>query len=92
MKDVISSEEAIREVLAKAAEPRERVPIIRDGRVVGYILRAPKIDPAVWKEAIRATGEIVDKMVASWGLTEEELEAEIDATIRADRLARQNGS
>ena len=92
MKDVISSEEAVREVLAKAAEPRKRTPIIRDGRTVGYFLEPPEIDPAVLKEAIRATREVVDKMVASWGLTEEELMAEIDATIKADRLARQNGS
>ena len=44
MKDVISSEEAIREVLAKAAEPRKRTPIIRDGRTVGYFLEPPEID------------------------------------------------
>ncbi len=71
---------------------REKIPMVRDGEIVGYRYPPPKRDPAEVKKAIRETGEAFDKMVAEWGLTEEQLMAEYEAIRDAERKQRQNGS
>lgn len=76
----------------KILASREKIPMVRDGEIVGYRYPPPKRDPAEVKKAIREAGEAFDKMVAQWGLTEEQLMAEYEAIRDAERQKRRNGS
>ena len=86
--DVSEASEWVESILAS----REKIPILRDGEIVGYRYPPPKRDPAEVRKANREAGEAFDKMVAQWGLTEEQLMAEYEAIRDADRQKRRNGS
>ena len=78
--------EWVEAILAK----REKIPIVRDGEIVGYEYPPPPLDEAEVRKSIREAGAAFDKMVKKWGVTEAQLMAEYRVIRDADRKQRGN--
>lgn len=82
MQDVDEAvEQQVKEFVARAMEGRTLEPIVHDGEIVGYAYAPRPRDPVEAEKAYQKAREAVDKEVESWGLTEDELMAEIAAVF-----------
>ena len=79
-----------RENLAGYLESNEPLAIMRHGETIGYYIPARKHDRDAEIAAMRAAAKDLDEMIASWGLTEEELMQEYNEIKRAAREKKRN--
>lgn len=79
-----------RENLAGYLESDKPLAITRHGETLGFYIPAQKRNRKAEVEAMRAAAKDLDKMIASWGATEEELMEEFKQLRRSAREKRRN--
>jgi PHD/YefM family antitoxin component YafN of YafNO toxin-antitoxin module len=79
-----------REKLASYLESDTPLAIMRHGETVGYYIPAQKRNKKAELAAMRATAKDLDEMIASWGLSEQELIEEYKGIRRAAREKKRN--
>lgn len=79
-----------REKLAGYLESGTPLAIMRHGETLGYYIPARKRSRKAELEAMRAAAKDLDEMIASWGVTEDELMEEYKGIRRAARENKRN--
>lgn len=79
-----------RENLAGFLESATPLAITRHGETLGFYIPAQKRDRKAEIKAMRAAAKELDKMIAGWGATEDELMAEYKEIRRAAREKKRN--
>ena len=79
-----------RENLAGYLESGRPLAIVRHGETLGYYVPAQKRNRKAELEALRAAARDLDRMIASWGASEEDLMEEYQGIRRAARLKKRN--
>ncbi len=74
-----------RENLSSFLESGNSLAIERHGKTLGFFIPAHRRDRKADIEALRAAGKELDSMIASWGVSEEELMKEYKEIRRAAR-------
>jgi antitoxin (DNA-binding transcriptional repressor) of toxin-antitoxin stability system len=80
-----------REKLAGYLEGGAPLAIVRHGETLGYYIPAQKHNRKAELEALRAAAKDLDQLIASWGVSEDELMEEYKGIRRAARVKRRNG-
>jgi antitoxin (DNA-binding transcriptional repressor) of toxin-antitoxin stability system len=79
-----------RENLAGYLESGKPLAIMRHGETLGFYIPAQKRNRRAELEAMRAAAKDLDEMIASWGVSEDELMEEYKGIRRAARLKKRN--
>ena len=79
-----------REKLAGYLESGTPLAIMRHGETLGFYIPAQKRNRKAEIEAMRAAAKELDKMIASWGVTEDELMDEYKEIRRVARDKKRN--
>jgi hypothetical protein len=79
-----------REKLAGYLESGTPLAIMRHGETLGYYIPAQKRSRKAEVEAMRAAAKDLDKMIASWGASEDELMEEYKQIRQATRQKKRN--
>jgi len=79
-----------REKLAGYLESGTPLAIMRHGQTLGYYIPAQKRSRKAELEAMRAAAKDLDKMIASWSASEDELMQEYKAIRQAAREKKRN--
>jgi antitoxin (DNA-binding transcriptional repressor) of toxin-antitoxin stability system len=79
-----------RENLAGYLESGKPLAITRHGETLGFYIPAQKRSRKAQIEAMRAAAKDLDAMIASWGLSEEQLMDEYKEIRRAGREKKRN--
>ena len=79
-----------RENLAGYLESSTPLAITRHGETLGFYIPAQKRSRKAELEAMRAAAKDLDKMIASWGASEDELVEEFKGIRRSAREKRRN--
>ena len=79
-----------REKLAGYLESDTPLAIMRHGQTLGYFIPAQKRSRKAELEAMRAAAKDLDKMIASWSASEDELMQEYKAIRQAAREKKRN--
>ena len=79
-----------REKLASYLESDTPLAITRRGETLGFYIPAHKRDRTAEIESMRAAAKELDGMIASWGLTEDQLLEEYKQIRRAGRDRKRN--
>ena len=79
-----------REKLAGFLESVTPLAIMRHGQTLGYYIPAQKRSRKAELEAMRAAAKDLDKMIASWSASEDELMQEYKAIRQAAREKKRN--
>lgn len=79
-----------REKLAGYLESGTPLAITRHGETLGFYIPAQKRNRKAEIEAMRAAAKDLDEMIASWGVSEDELMEEYKAIRRSSREKRRN--
>ena len=79
-----------REKLAGYLESSTPLAIMRHGQTLGYYIPAQKRSRKAELEAMRAAAKDLDKMIASWSASEDELMQEYKAIRQAAREKKRN--
>ena len=79
-----------REKLADYLEAGTPLAIMRHGQTLGYYIPAHKKNRKAELEAMRAAAEDFDKMIASWGASEDELMEGYEQIRRGAREKKRN--
>ena len=80
-----------RENLAGYLEAGRPLAITRHGETLGFFIPAQKRSRKAQVEAMRAAAKDLDRMIASWGASEEQLMAEYKEIRRTAREKKVNG-
>jgi antitoxin (DNA-binding transcriptional repressor) of toxin-antitoxin stability system len=79
-----------RENLAGYLESGKPLAITRHGETLGFFIPAQKRSRKAEVEAMRAAAKELDAMIASWGVSEDQLMREYDEIRRAGREKKRN--
>ncbi len=79
-----------RENLAGYLESGTPLAITRHGQTIGFYIPAQKRDRKAQLQAMRAAANDLDRLIASWGATEEELMAEYKQIRKTARDKKRN--
>jgi antitoxin (DNA-binding transcriptional repressor) of toxin-antitoxin stability system len=79
-----------RENLADYLESGTPLAITRHGATLGFYIPAQKRNRKAEVEAMRAAAKDLDKMISSWGVSEEDLMEEYKGIRRAAREKKRN--
>jgi antitoxin (DNA-binding transcriptional repressor) of toxin-antitoxin stability system len=79
-----------RENLAAYLESGKPLAITRNGETLGFFIPAQKRSRVQEVEAMRAAARDLDAMIASWGVSEDELLREYKEIRRASRESKRN--
>ena len=79
-----------RENLAGYLESGKPLAITRNGETLGFFIPAQKRSRVQEVEAMRAAARDLDAMIASWGVSEDELLREYKEIRRASRESKRN--
>ena len=79
-----------RENLADYLESNQPLAITRHGETLGFYIPAQKRSRKAQLEAMRAAAKELDDMIASWGVSEDELMDEYKQIRRSAREAKRN--
>lgn len=80
----------LRENLAGFLEGGRPLAITRHGETLGFYIPARKSDRRAEIAAMRAAAKDMDRMIASWGATEQDLMAEYKEIRRSARETKRN--
>ncbi len=81
-----------REKLAGYLESGTPLAIVRHGQTLGYYIPAQKRSRRAELDAMRAAAKDLDKMIASWGASENELMEDYKGIRQAAREKRRNAT
>jgi hypothetical protein len=81
-----------RENLAGYLESDQPLAITRHGETLGFYIPAQRRSRKAELDAMRAAAKDLDKMIASWGVTEDELVDEYKRIRRAAREKKRNAT
>jgi len=79
-----------RENLAGYLESDKPLAITRHGQTLGFYIPAQRRSPKAELEGMRAAAKDLDEMIASWGVTEDELMDEYKQIRRSAREKKRN--
>jgi hypothetical protein len=81
-----------REKLAGYLESGTPLAIVRHGQTLGYYIPAQKRSRRAELDAMRAAAKDLDRMIASWGASEDELMEDYKGIRQAAREKRRNAT